>query len=659
VAIKVLPPQLARDSDFVRRFHVEATAVASLSHPNVVPVYFIGEDSGYHFFAMQYVEGESLAERLSRQKRLPVDEALKLIGQCLTGLQAAHGRGLIHRDVKPANILLERQSGRAMLVDFGLVRRLGQNAAMTSTGVILGTVDYIAPEQGRGLPVDSRTDIYAAGVLLYQLLSGQLPFVADTPTAMVFQHVYEKPFPLNEAIPGLPPPVVHIVERMMEKAPEHRYPDCAAVLADIRAYRQGRPLSPATQQAAALAATPGTNTKLDANVAGGVAEPPKPPPLPQQTTTRLPAAEAGQELEVGTAPPRSRLWMWGVAAAILLAVILPFLLTRRSQPPLGRLVEMPQGMPALPARQEQPPAKALPPGTPGNVVEGVGWGAFRVGATRDELVKAFGPPDANPNPQDQHVLWRSKCHVDCLFGAGRGAFEVRFSQGFELPLASGVHIGSAESEVLSAYGLPDRVVNHAGQKMLQYGTRGVLMWIRQGRVDNFTVFQPVAPSPTPDPAAASRRAKEQIKAHARMAQDRANFSAEELAEMESLTATADEQFGSERAWKAMKTLVAKYTNANRTGCALLYLGQMSRDEEKISYFKQAIADYSDCFYGDGVQVGAFARFLLGQAYLHNGEAAKATALFDEIRTSYPDSIDHSGRSLLPLLPSAVPSSPHR
>ena len=195
VAIKVLPPQFARDGDFVRRFHAEATAVAGLSHPNVVPIYFIGEEHGYHYFAMQYVEGESLAERLSREKRLPVDEALELIGQCLAGLQAAHQRGLIHRDVKPGNILLERHSGRAMLVDFGLVRRLNQSAAMTTTGVILGTVDYTAPEQARGLPVDGRTDIYAAGVLLYQLLCGQLPFTADTPTAMVFQHAYEKPSP--------------------------------------------------------------------------------------------------------------------------------------------------------------------------------------------------------------------------------------------------------------------------------------------------------------------------------------------------------------------------------------------------------------------------------------------------------------------------------
>ncbi len=250
VAIKVLPPQLARDAEFVRRFHAEATAAASVAHPNVVPIYFIGEEAGHHFFAMQYVDGESLAARLKRQGPLAVDEALELVGQCLAGLQAAHAKGLIHRDVKPANILIERNSGRAMLVDFGLVRRLGEDSRMTATGVVMGTVDYIAPEQARGRNVDARTDIYALGVLWYQLISGRLPFVADSPTAMIFQHAYEAPFPLEKAAPGVPPAVAQIIARMMAKEPEERYSDCGAVLADVAAYRQGQPLaSPAAAPA--------------------------------------------------------------------------------------------------------------------------------------------------------------------------------------------------------------------------------------------------------------------------------------------------------------------------------------------------------------------------------------------------------------------------
>jgi serine/threonine protein kinase len=246
VAIKVLPAEFARQADFVRRFHAEATAAARLSHPNIVPIHFIGEDQGHHFFAMQYVEGESLAQRLAVRKRLPAAEAVEIVSQCLAGLSAAHHQGMIHRDIKPANILLERATGRAMLVDFGLVRRLGESERLTATGMIMGTVDYIAPEQARGQDVDGRADLYALGVLCYQLLSGRLPFVADTPTAMIFQHAYESPVPLAETAPDVPAALLTIIQRLMEKDPRARYQAAQDVLDDLDALRSGRPLSPAS-----------------------------------------------------------------------------------------------------------------------------------------------------------------------------------------------------------------------------------------------------------------------------------------------------------------------------------------------------------------------------------------------------------------------------
>lgn len=244
VAIKVLPAELARNADFVRRFHAEATAAAQIAHPNVVPIFFIGEDAGHHFFAMQYVRGQSLASRLAQRRRLPLEEVQRVLEQCLAGLGAAHAQGLIHRDIKPGNILLESESGRAMLVDFGLVRRADEASRMTATGIVMGTVDYIAPEQARGQPVDSRADLYSLGVLAYQLLSGRLPFVADTPTAMIFQHAYEKPLPLDEAAPDVPEPMVRIVARLMAKNTDERYPNTGQVLADLEAAREGRDLSP-------------------------------------------------------------------------------------------------------------------------------------------------------------------------------------------------------------------------------------------------------------------------------------------------------------------------------------------------------------------------------------------------------------------------------
>jgi predicted Ser/Thr protein kinase len=246
VAIKVLPPELARDASFVHRFRAEATAAAKVAHPNIVPVYFIGEDGGRHFFAMQYIEGESLAARLDRRKRLNVEEALVVVEHCLSALKAAHAQGLIHRDVKPANVLLDRKTKRAVLVDFGLVRTIDSSLQMTATGVVMGTCDYIAPEQARGLKVDGRADIYSLGVLMYQLLAGRLPFHAETPTAMIFQHAYEQPRPLAELVPNVPPAVVAIIARMMAKDPASRYGNCGEVLADIRAFRTG-----ATPRAAA------------------------------------------------------------------------------------------------------------------------------------------------------------------------------------------------------------------------------------------------------------------------------------------------------------------------------------------------------------------------------------------------------------------------
>jgi len=274
VAVKVLPPELARQEDYVRRFQAEATAAAKLSHANVVPVYSIGEDAGHHFFAMEFIEGGTLSDRLKQERSLPLQQTLRIVEQCLAGLQAAHGHGLIHRDIKPGNILLDRASDRAVLVDFGLVRRLGQSTQMTATGMVMGTVDYIAPEQARGRKVDGRADIYSLGVLMYQMLAGRLPFEAGTPTAMIFQHAYEEPFPLTDAVPEMPQPVVEIIARMMAKEPADRYADCEAVLADIEAFREDRPLAAVEAKSGTRATTilPAPDPSWELELPKGLAE---------------------------------------------------------------------------------------------------------------------------------------------------------------------------------------------------------------------------------------------------------------------------------------------------------------------------------------------------------------------------------------------------
>jgi serine/threonine protein kinase len=246
VALKVLPLELARQPDFVRRFVDEAKAAARLVHPNIVQIFFIGEDAGHHYFAMQYVAGETLAARMKRENRLSLDDALAIIEQVLSGLAVAHGQGLIHRDIKPGNILLDAEHRRALLADFGLVKSLDSSEQITATGMVMGTVDYISPEQGRGHKVDTRSDLYSVGVLLYQLLSGQLPFVAESATAMIFQHAYEKPRPLEDVLPDVAPGASAIVRRLLAKDPADRYQTADDLLADIRALRAAHGWQPAS-----------------------------------------------------------------------------------------------------------------------------------------------------------------------------------------------------------------------------------------------------------------------------------------------------------------------------------------------------------------------------------------------------------------------------
>jgi serine/threonine protein kinase len=246
VAIKVLPADLARSDDFVRRFRTEATAVAKLNHPNIVPIHFIGEDLGHHFYVMQYVEGESLAERLDRVKHMGAVETLTIVEQALAGLNAAHERGMVHRDIKPGNILLDSRSGRALLADFGLVKSLESAVSgKTATGVVMGTVDYISPEQGRGRAVDHRSDLYSIGVLLFRMLSGHLPFTADSPTALIFQHVYEQPPELAAVVADVPTDLAQVVSRLLAKSPSDRYQTTSELIDDLHTIRVGQPLASA------------------------------------------------------------------------------------------------------------------------------------------------------------------------------------------------------------------------------------------------------------------------------------------------------------------------------------------------------------------------------------------------------------------------------
>ena len=223
VALKVLPAEIASMADTRERFLREARTAAHLSHPNIVPIYHADEVDGHAFFAMAYVDGESLAQRLSARGPLPAAEAVMYLREVAWALAYAHARGVIHRDVKPENIMIERGSGRALVTDFGIARD-GRELGLTATGNVLGTVHYMSPEQAAGDYLDGRSDLYALGVVGYYVLSGVFPFDADSASAILVAHVTRDAPPLSSVAPSVPGALAAVIDRSLAKDPADRYP---------------------------------------------------------------------------------------------------------------------------------------------------------------------------------------------------------------------------------------------------------------------------------------------------------------------------------------------------------------------------------------------------------------------------------------------------
>lgn len=234
VALKVLPPSLAMDPTFVERFRREATAAASLQHPNILPIYDFGQDGDTFYIAMMLVLGGTLRERIGR---LPLPLACRIASQIADALDYAHARGIIHRDVKPTNILMARDDW-AMLADFGIAR-LVEAQGLTSTGTGIGTPEYMSPEQALGRPVDGRSDIYALGVVLFEMVTGRQPFVGPDSFSIVRQHV-ETPLPKASSInPAVPAAIDAIIERATQKVPAQRYQTAGAMKAALDRFVAG------------------------------------------------------------------------------------------------------------------------------------------------------------------------------------------------------------------------------------------------------------------------------------------------------------------------------------------------------------------------------------------------------------------------------------
>jgi serine/threonine protein kinase len=230
-AVKVLTPALAGNEEFRARFISESQMAATLSHPNVVTVYDAGEDEGLLYLAMQFVAGTDLRRLLELEGSLDPARALGIIAQVAGALDAAHAHGLVHRDVKPANVLVDID--RAYLGDFGLTKRFDATGGMTGVGQIVGTVDYLAPEQIDSGRVDGRTDLYALGCVVYECLAGRPPHDKDSDIAVLFAHVREEPTPLSEIVDGVPEPVDEVMGRALAKDIDDRYTSCREFIYDL------------------------------------------------------------------------------------------------------------------------------------------------------------------------------------------------------------------------------------------------------------------------------------------------------------------------------------------------------------------------------------------------------------------------------------------
>jgi serine/threonine-protein kinase len=248
VAIKVLPTDLAHNKEARERFLREARMAAGLSHPHIVPIHRVSEVGGFVFFVMSYVEGETLGERLRTRGPLPPADATRILREVAWALAYAHGRGIVHRDVKPDNILLEARTGRALVTDFGIAHGGRDAGAVTDPGQIMGTAQFMSPEQAAGEPIDGRSDIYALGVVGYLAVSGRLPYEAPTVPALLLRQATQEPPSVMRAAPGLPPALGAAIDRCLARDPAARFSDGEA-LAEALAPPPNAPALPTTLRA--------------------------------------------------------------------------------------------------------------------------------------------------------------------------------------------------------------------------------------------------------------------------------------------------------------------------------------------------------------------------------------------------------------------------
>ena len=232
VAIKILRPEFVKDEKFIENFRKESQAAAGLSHPNIVNVYDVGQEGNIHFIVMELIDGKSLSQVIEEEGRLDYKEAISITKQVASALSLAHKNQIIHRDVKPHNILIT-SSGTAKLADFGIAMAVSKESIAEGKEKIMGSVHYFSPEQARGAYVDERSDIYSLGIVLYEMLTGKVPFDGDNPISIALMHINDPLPPVSKEVPGIPPQLEKIIAKATDKYQTNRYASADEMIEDL------------------------------------------------------------------------------------------------------------------------------------------------------------------------------------------------------------------------------------------------------------------------------------------------------------------------------------------------------------------------------------------------------------------------------------------